>query len=229
MGCLRSERGGGSYQHDYVVHIRGAAPGAGDFLCSPKESHQRKGFPGSPPPPRDLVRYPCATRPARRFAQLAHHTRYCIRIRREFPAILRVYAKLAQCSTSHGTRLDGLVEANEPSSWSRRWTVALRLLPQTGLRLTSHSRTPCPVCVARRRTGAPNQLLARDREMRAADFNTPSCPSRFCPRLTRSERAPEKKSPAEAAVWVNADQDGDRARITRDAGTELPVRLASRS
>jgi len=31
----------------------------------------------------------------------------------------------------------------------------MRLFPQTGLRLTSHSRTPCPVCAARRRTGAP--------------------------------------------------------------------------
>ena len=45
-------RGGGS-----ISLIPSTVPSRGlcDFLCSPKESHQRKGLPGSPPLPRKLV------------------------------------------------------------------------------------------------------------------------------------------------------------------------------
>ena len=46
----------------YLHFLYGRLAAPGDFLCSPKESHQRKGFPGSPPLPRNLVWCPCAAR-----------------------------------------------------------------------------------------------------------------------------------------------------------------------
>ena len=89
---------GGFTSSATALRIAGGGPGAGDFLCSPKESHQRKGFPGSPPLPRNLVWCPCAARPARRSAQLAHRSRYSKHIRREITAETHGYARLAQCS-----------------------------------------------------------------------------------------------------------------------------------
>jgi hypothetical protein len=38
--------------------LYGPLAGPSDFLCSPKESHQRKGIPGSSPLPRELVAVP---------------------------------------------------------------------------------------------------------------------------------------------------------------------------
>jgi hypothetical protein len=76
----------------------GGGPGAGDFLCSPKESHQRKGNPRFAATTRNLVWCPCAAQPAWRSAQLAHRSRNSKHIRREITAETQGYARLAQCS-----------------------------------------------------------------------------------------------------------------------------------
>ena len=90
---------------DCVAHGRGAAPVPVTFsLLAQSESHQRERAPRFAAENRDRPEVwvcpgfsvPCATRPARRFAQLAHRRRYCKCIRREFSAIQRVYSKLAQ-------------------------------------------------------------------------------------------------------------------------------------
>ena len=122
-GCSRGERGGGrlaslpvcQFRRDCIAHRRGAAPGAGGFLCSPKESHQRKGNPRFAAATSFPRAVPCATRSGRAAAQLAHRRRNCTRIRREVPTRNHMHTRLAQCSPT----------------------------------------TPCLICVARRRTGAP--------------------------------------------------------------------------
>ena len=57
-------------------------------------------FPGSPPLPRDLVRYPCAARQDGAPAQLAHWLPYCKCIRRAFPTSRHTPSRLAQCSAT---------------------------------------------------------------------------------------------------------------------------------
>jgi len=68
------------------------------FFAPPKKVTKERGIPGSPPLPRNLVRCPCAARPARRSAQLAHRSRYSKHFRREITAETHGYARLAQCS-----------------------------------------------------------------------------------------------------------------------------------
>jgi len=77
------------------------------FFAPPKKGTKERGIPGSPRKIGDRPDvwvcprffFPCAARPARRSAQLAHRLDSFRLIGREFPAIQRVYARLAQCST----------------------------------------------------------------------------------------------------------------------------------
>ena len=71
----------------WEARLRRALPGVRPrtpvtFFAPPKKVTKERGIPGSPPLPRFLVRYPCAARPARRSAQLAHRLDSCRFIRR---------------------------------------------------------------------------------------------------------------------------------------------------
>jgi hypothetical protein len=68
------------------------------FFAPPKKVTKERGIPGSPPLPRFLVRYPCAARPARRSAQLAHRLDSCRFLRRELLTFHSSFTRLAQCS-----------------------------------------------------------------------------------------------------------------------------------